>query len=125
MKTRPDDLPIIPFSQEGLRMISYVIGGYIPCLLMYQPVPYRTIEVLRGVRQKLAPLLKPGGFPVGMSVRLMPMEIQALDIAVVGFANRLPLAVPQSRERDAFLGELDRMHQHFMALLRPLGVEGM
>ena len=81
MKSRPNNMAIIPFNQDGLRIIDCVIGGYIPCLYMYEPVPHKTIEVLKTVRQKLAGLLLPGGFPIGKSVRLEPIEIQAVDIA--------------------------------------------
>ena len=121
MKSRPNNMAIIPFNQDGLRIIDCVIGGYIPCLYMYEPVPHKTIEMLKAVRQKLAELLLPGGFPIGKSIRLEPIEIQALDLAIVGFASRLPLAVPQSEERDRFLAELNALHQHFSLLLHPTG----
>src|SRR5579859_612848 len=119
MKSRPNNMPVIPFNQDGLRVIDCVIAGYIPCLYLYEPAPHKTIEILKTVRQKLAALLLPGGFPLGKSMRLEPIEIQAVDLAIVGFANRLPLAVPQSEQRDRFLAELNALHTHFSLLLRP------
>src|SRR5579859_850564 len=113
----PNHLPIIPLDQSGLHTIDSVIKGYLPHLARKHPVPRRTIAILRSIRGKLAPLLKPGGFPEGTTLPLTREEMQALAIALQGFSTLLLRRVAPSEERDATIAELARFHHYLDSLL--------
>src|SRR5579859_2524466 len=113
----PGDLPTIPLDQNGLRSIDAMIQGYLPHLVRKQPAPRRIIAVLRMIRRKLAPMLKPGGFPTGTAIPLTLDELWALDIAFQGFATLVSRRIDPSQERDSVLSDLDQLHHYCDALL--------
>jgi len=94
-----------------------VIEGYLPLLARLYPTPRRTIEVLRGIRDKLAPLLEPGGFPEGRAIALTMEEVWALDIAVQGFSVAVRRRIAPSNERDGVIAELNKLHVYCERLL--------
>ena len=86
-------------------------------------MPQRTIELLVGIRQKLAPMLKEGGFPEGMAVTLTMDELWALDVAVQGFEMLVRRRVERSERREGVIAELERLHRHCEGLLMARGEE--
>ncbi|HLZ60429.1 MAG TPA: hypothetical protein VKR06_26085 [Ktedonosporobacter sp.] len=113
----PGDLPTIPLDQNGLRSIDALIQGYLPHLVRKQPAPQRIIAVLRTIRRKLVPMLKPGGFPEGTAIPLTLDELWALDLACQGFATLISSRINSSKERDGLLADLDKLHQYCESLL--------
>ena len=115
--SHPSQLPTIPLNQGGLHSLDSVIAGYLPHLVRKQPAPRRTIAVLREIRRKLAPHLKPDAFPIGTALHLSGDELYALDLAIQGFSTLLQRRIPPSSDRDATIAELEQLHQYCHSLL--------
>ncbi len=113
--------PIIPLNQGSLRAIDSAIIGHLATLKARRPAPSTAIQKFQTIRLKLAPFLRPDGFPEGTVLPLSQNEFQLIEEAIRGFKGKIRHTIPPSSKRDATLQELERLHQYILYSL----IQGM
>ncbi|QBD78156.1 hypothetical protein EPA93_20000 [Ktedonosporobacter rubrisoli] len=103
-----NQLPIIPLHQEELEALDHILVGYMPHMRRSRANRHY-VPILVTVRQKLAPALKPGGFPPGSTLALNPEELKAVSVAIQGFIALVTSHIPPSPQRDECIRDMDKL----------------
>ncbi|MBE3561554.1 MAG: hypothetical protein IMW89_20385 [Ktedonobacteraceae bacterium] len=106
------ETPVIPLNQGSLRAINSALLGYLASLKVRRPIPSQTIQQVQSIRLKLAPFLKPGGFPEGVVLSLSRDQMQLVEEALQSLHGQIRQKIPPSQERDEVLRELEKLRNY-------------
>ena len=111
------DFPTIQIGFDDLSVLRNVIRGYLAySRRTTKPTPERQEQarLLDGIYQRL--LARPSG-AMEVHIHLQLPEIQALNVAMLGFCAFVRQKVPPSRDRDETLQDLESFRQMLLTML--------
>lgn len=115
--TQQHNFPTLQIGFNDVSVLRNVIRGYLAySRRTTKPTPERQEQarLLEGIFQRL--IARPGG-AVEVHIHLQLQEIQALNIAMLGFCAFVRQKVPPSRDRDETLQDLEGFRQMLLAML--------